>query len=179
MEVVLDLETTWSYKTKYVRGQEKAVSDIGSPFNNDNRIVCVGVHSYDEGFRVFDFLGNDTQQDLVDFLKKYDTIVGHNIKYDVHWLRKVGVDTRGVTLIDTLVNENLLTGGKDTYGKLSLDKVAPKYGGTTKVDLIKKLWKAGVNTDEIPKHLLHQYQYLDVYNTRKIWEGQKRKFNND
>ncbi len=182
-ELVLDLETTYSMKKVCVKDKKSKEgrkydykTDYGSPFNVGNKIVCVGVYSSSIGYKLFDFLNNSgCLQALREVINSHNTIVGHNIKYDVHWLRAIGIDTTKHKLIDTLTTEYCLQGGAKKYGQLGLDKLAPEYGGTNKIDIIKQMWNAGINTDEIATYTLHKYQYLDVVNTWKIREGQKKK----
>lgn len=176
-ELIFDLECTFSYRDKMVKGKPKPVSDYASPFNDNNRIVCMGMYAEDLGYKLFDFDRGDKIEDAFAIFDDYNLLVGHNVKYDVHWLRSVGYDTRKHILIDTLITEYVINGGKLTYGQLGLDKLAPEYGGTNKIDIIKKQWNAGINTDEITKYVLHEYLYYDVLNTWKIRQGQKEKLN--
>ena len=181
-ELVLDLETTYSMRKvskndKKTRGRVDAyVTDFGSPFNHGNKIVRVGVYSPSIGYKLFNLDSHpEGLEELKEIITSHDAIVGHNIKYDVHWLRAVGIDTTSHRLFDTLTTEYCLRGGSRKYGQLGLDTLALEYGGTNKIDITKKLWDSGVNTDEIPQYILDKYQYLDVHNTWLIREGQKKK----
>ena len=71
-----------------------------------------------------------------------------------------------------MVQEYIIRGGKN--GGLGLDVLAPKYGGSAKIDVIKKYWDCGFVCSEIPKALLSKYLKYDVYNTWKVYEGQKK-----
>tara|TARA_R100000951_G_scaffold63860_3_gene53619 strand:+ start:470 stop:2485 length:2016 start_codon:yes stop_codon:yes gene_type:complete len=175
-ELILDLETTWSLKDRYTQKQWKKVSDKGSPFTQKNKVVCIGCYNGSE-YKLFNLDVPENKSVLTSFLeyiKDYDTIIGHNIKFDAHWLEVLGVPITDYKLIDTLVTEYVLSRGEKVFGALALDKVAPEYGGTNKIDIIKKMWEGGMDTTEIPKSLLHRYLYLDVYNTYKVYKGQKK-----
>lgn len=175
-ELVLDLETTWSLKQRYTQKKWKEVSDKGSPFTGKNKVVCIGCYDGNE-YKLFNLDVKDNKtvlEQFMSYIEGFDTIIGHNIKFDAHWLKVLGVDVSRFKLYDTLVTEYVLSRGEKVFQALALTKVAPQYGGTSKIDVIKQMWEAGMNTDQIPKSLLHKYLYLDVYNTYKVYKGQQK-----
>ncbi|AUG85414.1 DNA polymerase [Ralstonia phage RsoP1IDN] len=58
---------------------------------------------------------------------------------------------------DCQIVEYLLRGMEPSSTMLSLDEVAVHYGGTTKIDEVKALWAAGIDTWDIPRELLIDY----------------------
>lgn len=118
---------------------------------------------------------------------KTKLVIGFNIKFDLlHalqdsdnlylWMRYVA---GGGNVWDCQIAEYLLNGMGQQDQMLSLDEVAPRYGGNVKVDEVKVLWKAGVNTHEIEPQLLTRYlcggkdehgvfQLGDIENTETI-----------
>ena len=124
---------------------------------------------------------------LVPVLKDTRLLVGFNIKFDLlhalqdadnlaAWMRYVA---DGGNVWDCQLAEYLLNGMAQSEHMLSLDEVAPRYGGNVKVDEVKALWAAGVNTHEIEPELLSRYlcggkdengvfQLGDIENTEKI-----------
>ena len=155
---VLDLEATQSMKTVVKGGMEVEVSDKANPFNSNNRVTEIGVfdpHSgrYDE----YSLEKGDSVTALHELLKSKKRIIGHNVKYDVHWLNKLGFNTGHLIQEDTLVREYILRGGRDTYGALGLDTLAPTYGGGNKIDMMKILWNKGLTTDQIPYFIRSPY----------------------
>ena len=85
----------------------------------------------------------------------------------------------GGNVWDCQLAEYLLNGMGQKDQMLSLDEVAPRYGGNVKVDEVKALWAAGINTPDIDPELLTRYlcggndehgvyQLGDVENTEKI-----------
>jgi DNA polymerase-1 len=109
-------------------------------------------------------------------------LCGFNIKFDLlhalqdpdnleAWMEYV---VSGGMIWDCQLAEYLLEGMDQKNQMLSLDEVSPRYGGTLKVDEVKELWAAGVNTHEIEPALLTRYLCGDgtvegdVSNTRKI-----------
>lgn len=114
-------------------------------------------------------------------------VIGFNIKFDLlHalqdpmnlslWMRYVA---EGGNVWDCQVAEYLLEGMDQPNHMLSLDEVAPRYGGNVKVDEVKALWNAGIDTPDIEPELLTRYlcggkddqgvyQQGDVENTEQI-----------
>jgi len=85
----------------------------------------------------------------------------------------------GGRIWDCQLAEYLLCGMDQPNQMLSLDEVAPRYGGNVKVDEVKALWAAGVDTPDIEPALLTrylcggkdergEYQLGDVENTERI-----------
>jgi hypothetical protein len=114
-------------------------------------------------------------------------LIGFNIKFDLlhalqdkenlaAWMEYVA---NGGNVWDCQVAEYLLNGMGQKDQMLSLDEVAPRYGGNVKVDEVKALWAAGINTPDIDPELLTRYlcggndehgvyQLGDIENTEKI-----------
>ena len=144
--VTLDVETTTSHKqngawtpspffeNRLVRLGYKNVMSIGVEdvcfYHNEQRAHLNG---WDEVQRVLD----DT-----------DMLVGHNIKFDLMWLRECGWRYDG-PLYDTMVAEYLLSGSR--RWPLSLAALAEKYEvGSKKTDLVQPYLDEGVTFDKIP-----------------------------
>lgn len=118
-------------------------------------------------------------------------LVGFNIKFDLlhalqdeenlaAWMEYV---SSGGKVWDCQLAEYLLNGMGQADQMLSLDEVAPRYGGNVKVDEVKLLWAAGVNTPDIEPALLTRYlcggpdeygmyQKGDIENTESVALGQ-------
>lgn len=114
-------------------------------------------------------------------------LVGFNIKFDLlhalqdeenlqAWMSYVA---GGGNIWDCQLAEYLLEGMTQKNHMLSLDEVAPRYGGNVKVDEVKALWAAGIDTPDIDPELLTRYlcggndehgvyQLGDIENTEKI-----------
>ena len=124
---------------------------------------------------------------MVPVLEGTRLLVGFNIKFDLlhalqdeenlqAWMAWVA---GGGNVWDCQLAEYLLEGCGQRNHMLSLDEVAPRYGGNVKVDEVKALWAAGVNTHEIDPALLTRYlcggedehgvfQLGDIENTERI-----------
>lgn len=92
-------------------------------------------------------------------------LIGQNIKFDLlhalqdrenleAWMAWVAA---GGHVWDIQLAEYLLCGMDQANHMLSLDEIAPRYGGNVKVDEVKALWEAGVPTQEIEPALLSRY----------------------
>ncbi|ATI16325.1 DNA polymerase [Caulobacter phage Lullwater] len=92
-------------------------------------------------------------------------LVGQNIKFDllyalreehnlVAWMEWVA---NGGNVWDIQLAEYLLSGMDPADHMLSLDELAPRYGGNVKFDEVKALWALGVETTDIDQELLTKY----------------------
>lgn len=113
-------------------------------------------------------------------------LAGFNIKFDLLHLLQDPEDyaayqewvAEGGLVWDGQLAEYLLRGMAQEAHMLSLDEVAPLYGGSTKIDEVKALWEKGVDTHLIPRQLLMDYltgrdgEGGDILNTEAIMLGQ-------
>jgi DNA polymerase I-like protein with 3'-5' exonuclease and polymerase domains len=116
-------------------------------------------------------------------------LVGHNCKFDLLYemqsdegraaLKRYAA--RGGRIFCTQYAEYLLQAQDRKYHMNAMDDIAESYGGRTKIDQIKALWAAGVQTSEIDPDLLADYlvgteeegrNSGDIGNTEKIFLGQ-------
>lgn len=176
--VVLDLETTVgaSFKRK------------ANPFNPANWVVMAGwkhkgsaVQSVCWGRKrppsgwLKPIIGDAKL--VITFNGKFDILHAlqdeENLKFWMQWV------SDGGQLYCCQLAEYLLNGMGQKDQMLSLDEVAPRYGGNVKVDEVKALWAAGMDTPDIDPELLTRYlcggndehgqwQLGDVENTEKI-----------
>lgn len=167
--VVWDVETTihTSFKRK------------GNPFDPRNFVVMSGYKHHDDKAPHGDYFGTKPKpSDWFTKMLRYgpatgkfgvSVVVGQNIKFDLlcafldkehgkanHalWMKYVA---QGGYLWDIQLGEYLLEGMVQASHMLALDELAPKYGGSVKIDEVKALWEAGVNTTEIDPQLLRDY----------------------
>lgn len=107
-------------------------------------------------------------------------LVAHNAPFEMDWFLVTQRDEimkflkRGGRIFCTAYAHYLLSNQQDTYP--SLNDIAPRYGGTPKVDGVKILWEQGVLTADIDKALLYDEYLLgpggDIDNTRRVFYGQ-------
>lgn len=122
-------------------------------------------------------------------LKDTKLLVGQNIKFDLlyalrepqnleAWMEYVA---DGGNIWDIQLAEYLLQGMSQSSHMLSLDQMVVPYGGTLKIDEVKALWEAGVDTPNIDRDLLMNYllgdgaTLGDIGNTELIFLKQVEK----
>jgi DNA polymerase I-like protein with 3'-5' exonuclease and polymerase domains len=157
--LILDVETT--------------ISNTGNPFDRTNKLVCVGLKdTYGYGIYYDSF---ERLQAVIDYA---DLIVGFNIKFDLHWLRNIGIDISKIKVWDCQLAEFLLSNQQNKYP--SLDGAAEKYGFPKKLDIVKtEYWLAGIDTDMIPRDILSDYLTQDLVLTQQVYERQLDQFKTD
>lgn len=187
--VTIDLET--SIKRSFKR--------LGNPFDPDNQIVYVGWAVGKEGDPLMQRFSEKGMPAgwFAAMLRKYwpALLIGINIKYDLLYLLRHQVDLEaymewvvaGGNVWDGQLVEYLLNGMGQADHMLSMDELAPRYGGNVKFDEVKALWKDGVDTRDIDPDLIKRYligtksvddtgavswEHGDIGNTRLIFEGQ-------
>ena len=166
----LDVETTHKEK---LNGGTTAL-----PYFN-NRLVSVG-YKYMDSFTNYlcfyhstqksDHKGNEILQDALD---NADILIGHNIKFDVTWLRECGFRYDGY-LYDTMVAEYILASAR--RWPLALKAVAEKYGTEKKKDLVDDYMKSGITFYDIPWDIVEEYGKADVEATEKVALEQLKAF---
>lgn len=176
--VTIDFETTItnSYKRK------------ANPFNHDNWVVMAG-WKHKGGAVQSAYWGKNRPPRgwLIPIIGDAKLIITFNGKFDIlHAMQDSdniefwqGWVAGGGRLFCCQLAEYLLNGMAKSEHMLSLNEVAPRYGGNVKVDEVKALWTAGVNTPDIEPTLLTRYlcggldengefQLGDVENTELI-----------
>lgn len=148
----------------------------------DNYIVAAGFKVGDGGV-TGDYY---TQRSNVAFpdLDSVKLLVGQNIKFDLLWTWQCpeiqNFLKAGGTIWDTQLAEYIIRGMVPSSHMMSMDQMVEKYGGTLKIDAVKEMWEAGIDTPDIPQDLLMKYLVGcpeeeidgDVNNTFLIFLGQ-------
>lgn len=137
---------------------ETTTYNKGSPFDRRNQLVCI---AYTDGS------STNVVRPTVDGLKLVQErindagrLVGFNLKFDLHWLRRIGIKFDGKRVYDVQATEFVLSG--QTHKFPSLDEVAYKYLNETKIDEVRGYWEKGVQTYDIPWETLSAYAAKDV-----------------
>lgn len=120
--------------------------------------------------------------DWFDVLDDCTIMVCHNASFEIQWFltyyreKLENFIRKGGRILDTALAEYLLSDQTEMYPKL--DEVAPRYGGTHKIDGVKVLWEQGVRTSAIDKDLLIEYlagPSGDIDNTGLVFYGQMQR----
>lgn len=170
--LILDLETT----TKTHLGRK------ASPFT-DNWIVADGWGTLDGN--IWGAYHEQDEKITIPDLTDVSLLVGHNIKFDLLYLWEYpeiqAYLKAGGKIWDTQLAEYLIMGHVSESHMNSLNDCALKYGGNHKIDAVKEMWQAGIDTPDIPKDLLMDYllgtddMEGDIGNTTRVFTGQLAK----
>jgi DNA polymerase I-like protein with 3'-5' exonuclease and polymerase domains len=163
--LVLDVETT--------------ISNNGNPFDDNNKLVYVGL--YGHGLFPIEY-GDEPYQENLDkiqaIIDKYDFLVGFNIKFDLHWLAKYGITFSDKRIWDCQLSQFILEGQNNPYQ--SLNRVCEHYGLDQKLDVVKEeYWKNGIDTPDIPRDILEVYLLQDLNLTDLVFQKQVAELENN
>lgn len=162
--VVFDVETTIFAK--------------GNPFANRNRLCYFGA-KYHGGVRTWRYFDGVLDEEFLDMLVGSDMCVGFNLKFDLHWLWRVGVDLNK-RMWDCQFAHYLLTHQRTPWWDNSLNGVAAHYGIPGKIDVVEKeYWSKGIDTPDIPEDLMHAYLAQDLECTWAVFHKQWEEINKD
>jgi DNA polymerase I-like protein with 3'-5' exonuclease and polymerase domains len=142
---------------------ETTTHNKGHPFDPRNKLISYAFKSDICNFRYHTDVSFKTP--ICRNERSVDVYVGFNFKFDWHWLHHLL--NPSVKIWDCQLAEHIYTGQKAQY--ISLNECLEKYGLETKKDLVKEFWDNGVQTDEIPIHILQEYNEWDVLQTEKLF----------
>ncbi len=148
------------------------------PYEPGNILVQVGTQNVDNPDETHIFtLDHKEQQDrsgiqakkLQIILDNTTLLIGHNLQHDLMWLWECGFKYDG-DVYDTMLAEYLLLRGQKE--PLSLDACAERRGlEFQKDDTLKKYFKEGFNTNEIPLQELSFYLRRDLDTTSELFHA--------
>lgn len=153
----LDVETTTHSK--------------GHPFDPRNKLVSYVYHIDGiTGFR--HFTDPDFRSTILELVRSNSILCGFNIKFDLHWLRNLGViPYPDVKVWDLQLGEFILSGQKNRFA--SLEDTYQSYGmDGKKSHEIEDYWNVGINTDEIPPEVLERRGIGDVQPLPELFSAQ-------
>lgn len=175
--LILDLETQ-----THTRFKRKA-----NPFLPENYIVARGWKVEGDAQCTAEFYDDVDSVKSLHIPDDVDVIVAHNAKFELLYEMRFSNERlhaffkRGGRIWCTQYAEYLLNAQQQKFHMNSLDQIAPTYGGRVKIDGIKALWDAGVQTSDIDRDLLLDYligteeegrNSGDIGNTEIIYLGQ-------
>ena len=175
MRLVLDVENTTTKR------DDKLHLD---PFEPDNYLVQVGYLDADDPEATLSIrtLDHNESKDDIGFerleiqwtLDNTKLLIMHNAQHDLMWLWECGYKYDG-DIYDTMLGEYILDRGQRRG--LSLEACAERRQLTfKKQDTLKKYFKEGKNTNEIPYEELCDYLKHDLLTTCELYHAQERDF---
>ena len=159
--LILDVETT--------------ISNKGNPFDETNKLCYVGL--LDTSPNLFSIEYNNEPyraylEKIQSQINEAEILVGFNIKFDLHWLRKYGINFMGKRVWDCQLVHFILTGQQNPYP--SLNSVAAYYDLGSKLDVVaQEYWGNKIDTPNIPRDILEEYLIGDLQLTQKVYEKQR------
>lgn len=145
-----------------------------NPFDPRNKVTHFGALRPGWGYRNFKVEYDDSPygealaefQSLVD---QSDTLVLFNAKYDLHWMRRYGINFTGKRLFDCQTAFFDVT--YQQHRMPSLNEALEHYGLPVKLDAVKTdYWDNGLDTDQVPEPLLLRYLEHDVKSTFHLYQ---------
>lgn len=151
---------------------EVTTINTGDPFDIRNSFVVGGYGS--DGTCHF-FTEKDAPE-ISKLLRDASLVILFNGKFDLHWLRRIGVDVPiRLPIWDCQLAEFVLANQRMPYP--SLDDSCIRRGLGSKIDVIKeKYWNNGIDTNDIPREELDAYLAQDVSLTYKLYQAQLAEF---
>ena len=157
---------------------ETTISNKGNPFDETNKLCYIGLLgstprtiSIEYGDEPYRHKLEEVQKEI----NESEILVGFNIKFDLHWLRKYGINFVGKRVWDCQLVHFILTGQQNPYP--SLNGVSAYYDLGSKLDVVAtEYWGNKIDTPNIPKDILEEYLIGDLQLTQKVYEKQMEEF---
>ena len=157
---------------------ETTISNKGNPFDETNKLCYVGLLGSTPRTISIEYGDEPYCHKLDEIQKEIDEseiLVGFNIKFDLHWLRKYGINFVGKRVWDCQLVHFILTGQQYPYP--SLNGVSAYYDLGSKLDVVAtEYWGNKIDTPNIPKDILEEYLIGDLQLTQKVYEKQMEEF---
>jgi len=152
----------------------------GHAFDPRNKLVCWSYTTGDDSGALpwsLQKYRDELQQRIADA----DLLVLFNAKFDLQWIVKEGLTYNPHKVWDCQLAHFLMT--NQTHRFPSMNEVAEYWGLSLKPDVVRtEYWEKGINTDQIPWHILEEYATHDAVTTYQIYlkqnealQGNKRK----
>lgn len=164
--LVIDLET--GTKEKYSRRANYRYNDIVAIGLAKNKRA---ISKYIPNFNIKRLVIDDNEE----------VLVGHNIKFDLLYLWDLesiqAFFKRGGKVWDTMLAEYILSGQQHKFPALR-DIAVNKYGCKERTKQMEEYWNKGIDTINIPRHLVEEDVQNDVLDTEVIYLAQLEKAKN-
>ncbi len=149
---------------------ETTIKNKGSPHTKGNELCYIGLKENGQPTEVF----RPVQKEAIYSRFNPHTLVGFNLKFDLAWLYKYGIDIYEYTIWDCQLAEFILS--YQTIPYPSLEDTCQKYGIKGKDDRVAEYWNQGIDTPEIPEEIITEYLTQDVECTYQIFLQQWKQF---
>ena len=147
--------------------------DKGDPLNENNSILLIAWKRNKDERGVL--VRNPEPRHIEDFLadlELVDFIIAHNAKFELGWLKRLGVGLEQALPYCTQLAEYVLRSNR--RGRLSLEECLRRRRLGGKESIISAMMDAGICPSEMPENWLRKYAKMDVEQTHKLFEHQRR-----
>jgi DNA polymerase I-like protein with 3'-5' exonuclease and polymerase domains len=160
MIVAFDVETTTHNK--------------GNPYDSRNSLVCWSYYTSSDDGRAVHHSEPGSNGLVSQLFDGASLILGFNLKFDLHWARKLGITYNPKKIWDVQIAEFILSNQTQRFP--SLEETAQKYGLGGKEDVVKtQYWDKGIDTADIPWEILSSYAALDTKLTYQCYVEQLKR----
>jgi len=163
MRLVFDFETTGAQRNK------------GHPFDYVNKACNIGFRDIDtKQVWIFSLEYDDEPygenlKQIQELLDKTTLLIGFNMKFDIHWLRRYNLNLSRLCRIFDCQGAFFIKSGQMVRYP-SLNGVAEHFGAEAKLDVVKEeYWDKGLDTDQVPYRLLCEYLEQDLVVTEQVF----------
>ena len=156
---------------------ETSMKPLCDPYNPKAKLCYIGLlqdskHYVDYPIEYTDAPYGQSLNLVQEIVACSDTLVGANIKFDLNWCMRYGIQFTGKLIWDVLLVQYILNHQLTPY--ISLNEAAAQWGLDPKLDVVKlEYWDRGIDTPEVPEQILRDYLKQDVSLTYQIYELQK------
>ena len=100
-------------------------------------------------------------------------LVGINLKFDIAWASRLGcTPPERMRVWDCQIAEYILSGQTNSFA--SMEQLCELYQIPGKGNVVQSYWDSGIETRDIPRNILEEYNRGDITRTRAIYEAQQR-----
>jgi len=157
-----------------------ALRNHAHPFDYRNRMCLFGgydgttQHLIDVQYAGSNTMYGGAVRQIKELISRANILVGFNLKYDLHWLRRYNICIPGhVVLWDCQLAQFLISNQTQIYP--SLDETGNYYKtNTVKLATLANYIAMGKDVDEIPLDNLKEYLACDLKATHEIYECQRK-----
>lgn len=111
------------------------------------------------------------QHELMADIEACDLIVAHNAKFELHWLKRCGLNYGDKLTYCTMLGDYVLAGNRRLG--FGLDDCAKRWKLQGKTSVVSKMMKAKIPVEEIPRQWVLNYCIQDVKIAHKLFLKQR------
>jgi DNA polymerase-1 len=157
---------------------EATTYQTGHPFSRRNKLCAIALREDNNPTVVFPIeydapVSRDTLEAIREAINRASLVVGFNLKFDLHWLRKYDILLgSGRRLWCCQATQFVIRNQTEKYP--SLNSSCAYWNLGSKLDVIKaEFWDKGLDTTDVPWELLSEYSVRDVDLTYSLFLKQQ------